>query len=82
MHEKKLTNACVQISQGRIVPNSNYASLKPAYDFFVGQNCIPQVRPIYGMFPLLSLYWKMMIYACMSLFVSWRSALYAVLHKF
>lgn len=32
----------IKIANGRVVPNSEYAARAPAYDFFVGRNCIPQ----------------------------------------
>lgn len=32
----------IQVSNGRVVPNSADAAKNPAWDFFVGQNCIPQ----------------------------------------
>jgi len=32
----------IKISNGQAIPNSEYAARKPAWDFFVGINCIPQ----------------------------------------
>jgi hypothetical protein len=32
-----------QVSKGQIVPSTQNSAKKPAYDFYVGQDCIPTV---------------------------------------